>query len=307
MRPWIRDARPASLRTALSGTLIVAACVLVPFGALAAWAAYGHDVRLPLPRAQLTDPYVPFALAGFWLPVAALVLAAGGVAVAARRRRALTAVALGTALGGAFLRTAVAAGRRLTLADVPRPHRPAAGAVYDTLTSALTTVSWALLGLGVLTAGVAWVAGRAARRQGCGTPGHGTRGRGRPGCGRRRVRGPVRRCARWGLPREALARPPALGPRRGPMRGSDRGPRRDRNRFLPSRRAPRAPIRRPTPPPGRDPRRPVPWPTPRPPPCARRHVVRDLRHGTHTTRPGTSPVPRRPIPVPVPPRSSPPP
>lgn len=166
MRPWIRDARPASLRTALSGTLIVAACVLVPFGALAAWAAYGHDVRLPLPRAQLTDPYVPFALAGFWLPVAALVLAAGGVAVAARRRRALTAVALGTALGGAFLRTAVAAGRRLTLADVPRPHRPAAGAVYDTLTSALTTVSWALLGLGVLTAGVAWVAGRAAREAG---------------------------------------------------------------------------------------------------------------------------------------------
>ena len=99
--------------------------------------------------------------AAFWLPLAAVVLAVTGTAVAARRRRALTATGLGTALGGALLAVAVAVGRRLTLADLPdRIHRPAAAAVYDALTATLRTASWLLLALGLTVALASWLTGR---------------------------------------------------------------------------------------------------------------------------------------------------
>ncbi|MER5434670.1 hypothetical protein [Streptomyces sp. NPDC002588] len=273
-----------SLRTALSAVLIALSCLLVPFGALAAWAAYGltdtrsyvttmaplasdpavrdavadtvgdgvaresgmsplfmrdavrsftstrayrtawdagneaahtavmralndddgadHEVTMDLAtvttplKHQMTVDHVPFAeripiehtrvallppddlaslrkgyhvldVAGFWLPLAAVVFAATGIAVAACRRRAVTATALGTALGGAFLALALAIGRRLTLADLPDPaHRPAAGAVYDALTTTLRTTSWFLLGLGLTVATATWLTGHAreARR-----------------------------------------------------------------------------------------------------------------------------------------------
>jgi hypothetical protein len=92
-------------------------------------------------------------LAGFWLPVTAAVLAVTGIAVAACRRRAVTATALGTATGGALLGLVVAAGRRLTLAGLPDPsHQPAAGAVYDALTATLRTVSWLLVVIGLTVA-----------------------------------------------------------------------------------------------------------------------------------------------------------
>lgn len=92
-------------------------------------------------------------IAGFWLPVASVVLAVAGISVAACRRRAVTATALGTALGGALLGLAVAIGRRLTLADLPEEaHQPAAGAVYDALTATLRQVSWLLIVLGLATA-----------------------------------------------------------------------------------------------------------------------------------------------------------
>ncbi|MEH0545605.1 hypothetical protein QA802_21790 [Streptomyces sp. B21-105] len=266
-----------SLRTALSAALIALCCVLVPFGTLAAWAAYGltdtrsyvntmaplasdPDVRdivadtvgegvareagmnplflrdafrsftatrayrtawdagneaahtavmralrddragrdgrpvtvdlatvtTPLKR-QLTVDHVPFAaripiehtqvallpsddlaalrkgyhvldVAGFWLPLAAVVFGVAGIAVAACRRRAVTASALGTALGGAFLGLAIALGRRLTLDDLPDDaHRPAAGAVYDALTATLRTASWLLLALGLTVAAATWL------------------------------------------------------------------------------------------------------------------------------------------------------
>lgn len=265
------------LRTALSAVLVALACLFVPFGALAAWAAYGltdtrgyvstmaplagdpavrdavaetvgdgvareagmsplflrdavrsftatrayrtawdagneaahtavmralrddragagdqpvtvdlATVTAPL-KQRLTDDHVPFAeripvehtrvallppaeltalrkgyrvldVAGFWLPVAAVVFAVAGIAVAACRRRAVTATALGTALGGAFLGLAVALGRRLTLADLPdATHRPAAGAVYDALTATLRTASWLLLALGLTVAAATWL------------------------------------------------------------------------------------------------------------------------------------------------------
>ncbi|MGC0330703.1 hypothetical protein RKD23_003693 [Streptomyces sp. SAI-170] len=272
------------LRTALSAALIALSCLLVPFGALAAWAAYGladtgryvrtmaplagdpavqdaladtvgqdlaRELHLTVARPQLreavrsftaTDAFragwdqanrsthgavlralhgedtgpvmvdlapvaasvkhqlaadhVPLAqhipvahrevavvpagelagmregfraleVAAFWLPSAAAVLAVTGIAVAACRRRAVTATALGTALGGALLGVAVAVGRHLTVADLPAEvSAAAAGAVYDALTATLRTVSWLLLALGLTVAGLARLtryAGRARR------------------------------------------------------------------------------------------------------------------------------------------------
>ncbi|WP_326666666.1 hypothetical protein [Streptomyces canus] len=242
------------VRGALSAALIALACLLVPFGAVAAWAAYGladtgryvttmaplaadpavrdsvadavegevgepvrplvrsftrtpafgtawdegnravhqavlravregghHEVtvdiapiaaRVALPRTEiavlpasqldrLRKGYDVLEVAGFWLPVSAAVLAAAGIAVAACRRRALTATALGTALGGALLGFAVAVGRRLTLTDLPDPvHRPAVGAVYDALTATLRTVSWLLVAVGLAVALACWLTGR---------------------------------------------------------------------------------------------------------------------------------------------------
>ncbi|WP_460067800.1 hypothetical protein [Streptomyces sp. YKOK-I1] len=116
--------------------------------------------------ATLRKGYHVLDVAGFWLPFAAVVLATGGIAVAACRRRAITATALGTALGGAFLGLAVAIGRRLTLADLPdAAHRPAAAAVYDALTTTLRSAAWLLLAVGLTVAGATWLTGylRAAR------------------------------------------------------------------------------------------------------------------------------------------------
>ena len=97
-------------------------------------------------------------VAGFWLPVAAAVFAVTGIAVAVRRRRAITATALGTALGGALLGLALVIGRHFTVAGLPAEVTEAAGgAIYDALTATLRTVAWLLLGVGLTVAGVAWL------------------------------------------------------------------------------------------------------------------------------------------------------
>ncbi|MCX5422249.1 hypothetical protein [Streptomyces sp. NBC_00078] len=100
-------------------------------------------------------------VAGFWLPVAAVVLAVSGIAVATCRRRAITATALGTALGGALLALAITIGRRLTLADLPEEdHQSATGAVYDALTATLRQASWLLVALGLTVALGTWLSRR---------------------------------------------------------------------------------------------------------------------------------------------------
>lgn len=108
--------------------------------------------------ATLRKGYHVLDVAAFWLPLTAVVLAVTGIAVAVCRRHALTATALGTALGGAFLALAVSIGRHLTLTDLPdQAHRPAAAAVYDALTATLRTASWVLLALGLTVAAGVWL------------------------------------------------------------------------------------------------------------------------------------------------------
>ncbi|MBA4861048.1 hypothetical protein H1V43_06560 [Streptomyces sp. PSKA54] len=110
---------------------------------------------------QLRKGFRMLQITGFWLPVAVLVLAVAGIALAVRRRRAVTAAAFGMALGAALLEAAIVVGRRLTLDDLPPDvSRAAAGAVYDALTESLRTVAWIILAVGVAVMLVGWVLGR---------------------------------------------------------------------------------------------------------------------------------------------------
>ncbi|MFI8204637.1 hypothetical protein [Streptomyces sp. NPDC085937] len=116
--------------------------------------------------AELRRGYRLLEAAALWLPLTAVTFAVTGVALAASRRRVLTAAGLGTALGGALLALAVAAGRRLTLADLPDAvHRPAAAALYDALTATLRTASWLLLAVGAAAALLTWLSGVPARHR----------------------------------------------------------------------------------------------------------------------------------------------
>ncbi|MEU9588395.1 hypothetical protein ACGF7W_10120 [Streptomyces sp. NPDC048219] len=123
-----------------------------------------HTVVTVLPAHEvdrLRKGYRVLDVAAFWLPLAAVVFAVAGIALAACRRRALTATGLGTAVGGVLLALAVLLGRRLTLAELPGAvDGPAAGAVYDALTATLRTASWLLVGLGLTVAAASWLTGR---------------------------------------------------------------------------------------------------------------------------------------------------
>ncbi|MFF4356650.1 hypothetical protein [Streptomyces sp. NPDC001604] len=131
-------------------------------------------------------------VAGFWLPVAAVVFAVTGIAVAACRRRAVTATALGTALGGALLALAVTIGRHFTLADLPdETQQPAAAAVYDALTATLREACWLLITLGLTVALAAWLTGRLKHLRGRSEVTRGSNARQR-GAGRRRSAAPPR-------------------------------------------------------------------------------------------------------------------
>jgi hypothetical protein len=110
---------------------------------------------------RLRKGYHVLDVAAFWLPLAAVVFALTGIAVAACRRRAVTAAGIGTALGGALLALAVVIGRRVTLAGLPGAvDGPAAGVVYDALTETLRTAAWLLVGLGLAVALASWLTGR---------------------------------------------------------------------------------------------------------------------------------------------------
>ncbi|MEU8729057.1 hypothetical protein AB0C68_06780 [Streptomyces tendae] len=112
---------------------------------------------------RLRKGYHVLDVAAFWLPLAAVAFAVTGIAVAACRRRAVTAAGIGTALGGALLALAVPVGRRLTVAELPGPAAGAVGAVYDALTATLRTASWLLVALGLAVALASWLTGRYGR------------------------------------------------------------------------------------------------------------------------------------------------
>ncbi|WP_371604504.1 hypothetical protein OG345_38055 [Streptomyces sp. NBC_01220] len=106
-------------------------------------------------------------LLGFWLPVFTLVVAAGGVLLAVRRRRALVTAALAMAVGAALLWLGLWAGRAFYLDSLP-PHvsQPAAGAVFDTLVGYLRAGVRLVVTVGAVVALAAWLtgSGRAASR-----------------------------------------------------------------------------------------------------------------------------------------------
>ncbi|MFE5807051.1 hypothetical protein [Streptomyces sp. NPDC056491] len=103
-------------------------------------------------------------VAGVWLPVLTVMLAAAAIAVAVHRRRAVMATGAGLAVGAALLWLAVDVCRRLTLDDLPADiDRPAAGAVYDALTAYLRTTAWTVLAIGLVAVLAAWVTGRLRR------------------------------------------------------------------------------------------------------------------------------------------------
>ncbi|MGW5394990.1 hypothetical protein [Streptomyces sp. NPDC003952] len=103
-------------------------------------------------------------IAGVWLPLLTVVLAAVAIAVAVRRRRAVVATGLGLAVGAVLLWAAVVLCRRLTLDDLPADiDRAAAAAVYDALTAFLRTTAWVVLAVGLAAALAAWLTGRLRR------------------------------------------------------------------------------------------------------------------------------------------------
>ncbi|MEV6203411.1 hypothetical protein AB0M64_26060 [Streptomyces sp. NPDC051771] len=97
---------------------------------------------------------------GVWLPVIAVLLVAGGVLLAVRRRRALVAAALGFAFAALVLGIALTVFRTVYLNALPSSVSPAAaGSVYDTLIRFLRTSVRVCVVLGVLVALAAWLSG----------------------------------------------------------------------------------------------------------------------------------------------------
>lgn len=111
--------------------------------------------------------YVLVIAVGSWLPVAVLVLFAGGVLAASRRLLATVWAAVGLALGGALVLGAVAIGRLFATASVSTGVPPAVmSLLYDTTASTLRDLAWSTVLLGVVVGVIAWFAGpfRPARR-----------------------------------------------------------------------------------------------------------------------------------------------
>ncbi|MCM2388976.1 hypothetical protein [Streptomyces albipurpureus] len=100
-------------------------------------------------------------LAGYWLPVLALLLVVVGVLLAVRRRRALVAAALGVAFALAVLGVALTAFRSVYLDALPlEVSQPAAESVYDALTRYLRASVRMVIALGIVVALAAWLTGR---------------------------------------------------------------------------------------------------------------------------------------------------
>ncbi|KKZ69300.1 hypothetical protein [Streptomyces showdoensis] len=97
---------------------------------------------------------------GFWLPVIAVLFVAGGVLLAAHRRRSLVAAALGVVAGALVLGIGLTVFRTVYLNNLPDGVSPAAaGSVYDILIRYLRTSVRMVAVLGVVVALAAWLSG----------------------------------------------------------------------------------------------------------------------------------------------------
>ncbi len=114
--------------------------------------------------------YQGLVAAGTWLPIVAVVLLVGAVAVPAGRSRlgALLVAAVGTVVTTALLLVAVAAGSEIAGLQVRGEDRALASAVIDALLGSLRWRAWVVIGISLLAAVGAIVAlvvtGRSARR-----------------------------------------------------------------------------------------------------------------------------------------------
>jgi len=103
-------------------------------------------------------------LAGLWLPVAAVLLVAGGVLLSGHRRRALIAASLCFAFTTLLLGVALTIFRVMYLDSLPLGvSPPTAESVYNTLTRFLRTSVRVVVALGVVIAVAAWLTGPGRR------------------------------------------------------------------------------------------------------------------------------------------------
>ena len=94
-----------------------------------------------------------------WLPWVVVVLVVGAVALAVRgsRLRTLALAGLAFLVGALLLALLLAVAHNLVLSDLPEDiGRPAAEAVYSTLTASLRTVAWVMGAAGLVGTVIAW-------------------------------------------------------------------------------------------------------------------------------------------------------
>ncbi|WP_073951618.1 hypothetical protein [Streptomyces kebangsaanensis] len=103
-------------------------------------------------------------IAGFWLPVLAVLSLVVGWLLSVHRRRVLVAAVLGAAVAMLALGLGLTVFREVYLNGLPASvSQPAAGAVYDILTRYLRTSVRSVVALAVVIALAAWLTGRGRR------------------------------------------------------------------------------------------------------------------------------------------------
>ncbi|MEV7118104.1 hypothetical protein [Kitasatospora griseola] len=103
-------------------------------------------------------------LAGFWVPVLAVLCAVGGILLAVRHRRATVTTALAMAVAAGLLGIGLTVFRALYLDKLPADvDQAAAAAIYDTLVRYLRAAVRMLLALGIVIALAAWLTGSGRR------------------------------------------------------------------------------------------------------------------------------------------------
>ena len=104
--------------------------------------------------------------AGWLLPVIAILLIAAAIWVATDRRKMVTILGFGTAVGMLVMLVALRLSRRFTVGSIEDELSQAAGeSAWDILLRNLTGALWAVLFLGLVVGFVAWLAGPSERAE----------------------------------------------------------------------------------------------------------------------------------------------